>query len=40
MVLTATDGIYEWLDRGIGSYVVVYEGETPTEIYFAGYSFD
>ena len=32
--------IYSWLDRGIGSFVVVYEGETPTEIYFAGYSFD
>ncbi len=32
--------IYSWLDRGIGSYVVVYEGETPTEIFFAGYSFD
>jgi hypothetical protein len=32
--------IYEWLDRGIGSYVVIYDGETPTEIYFAGYSYD
>ena len=32
--------IYSWLDRGIGAYVIVYEGETPTEIYFAGYSFD
>jgi hypothetical protein len=33
-------GIYEWLDRGIGAYVVVYDGTTPTEIFFAGYSFD
>jgi len=32
--------IYEWLDRGIGTYVVVYDGETPSEIYFAGYSYD
>ena len=32
--------IYSWLDRGIGSYILVYDGETPAEIYFAGYSFD
>lgn len=39
MVVNDTE-IYSWLDRGIGSYVIVYDGETPTEIYFAGYSFD
>jgi hypothetical protein len=32
--------IYERLDRGLGVYVVVYDGATPTEIFFAGYSFD
>jgi hypothetical protein len=32
--------LYEWLDRGLGAYVVVYEGDRPSEIYFAGYSFD
>jgi hypothetical protein len=35
--------LYDWLDRGFGVYVVVYDPtdrETPTEIYFAGYSFD
>ena len=31
---------YDWIDRGLGIYVIVYEGETPSEIYFAGYSFD
>ena len=33
-------GFYEWIDRGLGVYVIVYEGETPSEIFFAGYSFD
>jgi hypothetical protein len=32
--------IYSWLDRGIGAYVVVYDDGAPSEIYFAGYSFD
>jgi hypothetical protein len=27
-------------ERGQGVYVVVYEGERPSEIFFAGYSFD
>jgi hypothetical protein len=39
MVLNNSE-IYSWLDRGIGSYIIVYDGETPAEIYFAGYSFD
>jgi hypothetical protein len=39
MVLIDTE-LYQSLDRGIGSYVIIYEGETPTEIYFAGLSFD
>lgn len=34
------DEIYQWIDRGLGVFVVVHEGETPTEIFFAGYSFD
>lgn len=32
--------LYDLLDRGLGVYVVVYDGDTPTEIFFAGYSFD
>lgn len=35
------DELFELMDeRGQGVYVIVYEGERPTEIYFAGYSFD
>jgi hypothetical protein len=33
-------GFYEWIDRGLGIYVVVYEGDTPSELFFAGYSVD
>lgn len=32
--------LYELLDRGLGAYVVVYDGDAPSELYFAGYSFD
>jgi hypothetical protein len=31
---------FEDIDRGQCIYVVVYQGEVPTEIYFAGYSYD
>lgn len=35
------DELFELMDeRGQGVYVIVYEGERPTEIFFAGYSFD
>jgi hypothetical protein len=33
--------LFELMDeRGQGVYVIVYEGERPSEIFFAGYSFD
>ena len=32
--------LYDMLERGQGVYVIVYEGERPSEIFFAGYSFD
>jgi hypothetical protein len=32
--------LYDALERGQGVYVIVYEGERPSEIFFAGYSFD
>lgn len=36
-----SDGLFELMDeRGQGVYVIVYEGERPSEIFFAGYSFD
>ena len=34
------DEFFERLERGKGVYVIVYEGEQPSEIFFAGYSFD
>src|SRR5262249_1139086 len=31
---------WEDLERGMARYVILYEGDEPKEIYFAGYSFD
>ena len=39
-VVEAEQGFYEDLDRGQGIYIVVYDGEQPSELCFAGYSFD
>lgn len=33
-------GLFEDIDRGQGIYVVVYQDDMPTELFFAGYSFD
>ena len=35
-----SDDLYELLDRGQGVYIIVYDGSQPSEIFFAGYSFD
>lgn len=36
-----SDELFELMDeRGQGVYIIVYEGERPSEIFFAGYSFD
>lgn len=32
--------VYENIDRGQGVYIVAYEGDKPSEIFFGGYSFD
>jgi hypothetical protein len=32
--------LYELMDRGQGVYVISYEGDKPSEIFFGGYSFD
>jgi hypothetical protein len=40
-MIDESDELFEALDeRGQGVYVIVYEGERPSEIFFAGYSFD
>jgi hypothetical protein len=32
--------IWEDIDRGTARYVILYDGDEPKEIFFAGYSFD
>ena len=32
--------LFELIDRGESKYIIVYDGEQPSEIFFAGYSFD
>ena len=40
-MIDESDELFELMDeRGQGVYVVVYDGERPSEIFFAGYSFD
>jgi hypothetical protein len=38
--IEAADGYWEDLERGQARYAIVYAGDEPSEIYFAGYSFD
>ena len=39
-MLESSDELFESLERGQGVYVVPYQNDTPSEIFFAGYSFD
>jgi hypothetical protein len=39
-MVEGSDELYDALERGQGVYVVVYEGGRPSEIFFAGYSYD
>jgi hypothetical protein len=32
--------LFDSLERGRGVYIVLYDGDTPSGIFFAGYSFD
>lgn len=36
----ANEAMFEQIERGQGIYVVIYENDEPSEIYFAGYSYD
>lgn len=38
--IDGSDELFERLERGQGVYIVAYEGGQPSEIFFAGYSFD
>ncbi len=39
-LVEGSDDLYEHLERGQGVYIVVYSDDRPSEIFFAGYSFD
>jgi len=39
-MIEANQDFYEDIERGQGIYIVVYKDEKPSEIFFAGYSFD
>ena len=34
------EDLFETIERGQGVYVVVYEGDAPSQLFFAGYSYD
>ncbi len=34
------DEFWDDMERGMARYVILYEGDEPTKIFFAGYSFD
>ena len=38
--IEGNEEFWESLNRGMARYVIIYEGEVPTKIFFAGYSFD
>ena len=39
-MIGANHEFYEDMERGHGIYIIVYQGDDPSEIFFAGYSFD
>ncbi len=39
-LIAENQDFFEDLDRGQGRYIIAYDQERPTEIFFAGYSFD
>jgi hypothetical protein len=39
-MIEESEELYDKLERGQGVYIIVYKGDQPSEIFFAGYSFD
>jgi len=39
-IVESSEDLFDELERGQGVYVIVYEDEKPSEIFFAGYSYD
>jgi hypothetical protein len=40
MDVESSDALFEEIERGQGVYVVVYENDAPSQLFFAGYSYD
>ncbi len=40
VMVRESDELWDDLERGMARYVVLYDGDVPKGIYFAGYSFD
>ncbi len=40
VMVRESDDLWEDLERGQARYVILYEGDEPKQIFFAGYSFD
>jgi hypothetical protein len=38
--IETSEAIFEQIERGQGIYIVVYEDNEPSQVYFAGYSYD
>ena len=39
-MIEENDDLFEMLERGQGVYVIAYQDDEPSQIYFAGYSYD
>jgi hypothetical protein len=39
-MIEENDGFYELIDRGLGIYIIAYDGDAPSELFFAGLSYD
>jgi len=38
--IEANDAIFDQIERGQGIYILVYENDAPSHVFFAGYSYD
>ena len=38
--IEANEAIFDQVERGQGVYIVVYENDEASQVYFAGYSYD
>ena len=38
--IEASEALFDQIERGQGTYIVVYENDEPSQVFFAGYSYD